>query len=301
MVYGVIEYGLAEHSEDPPDTEEISIQEQLVDELDAREWGSGEAGEEEFISQGNQSVNWDHGPSWNRLYSASLEDDRIEIPEDMEDVPEQYLDYMCYVAQGDYRGPIDSDNEYYFKYSNSGEKGEIYGCPTPDTEDEIDKIWEWYGEEYEDEIARDNWSGLLWTESLECSIDYHDSIEKCKELNNESFGGRTDWRLPTKSELKQISPYEHDYGYNCNDEFQSCTGEVGHNAGPGSGHGMYDWDSDFAAGIEGHDFAWSQNLWADDLDNAHRVEPRNGSVNEGYAFTQSSASYNCVRCVAEDR
>ena len=276
MVYGVIEYGLAEHSEDPPDTEEISIQEQLVDELDARGWGSGEAGGEEFISQGNQSVNWDHGPSWNRLYSASLEDDRIEIPEDMEDVPDQYLDYMCYVAQGDYRGPIHYNNRYYFKYSDSSDTGDPDGCPTPDTLSEVDEIWEWVDE---GEIARDNWSGLLWTESLECNIDHYDSIDKCEELDK---GGREDWRLPTKNELMQISPYSHSYNYNDD-----------------SGHGMYDWDSDFAEGIIGYDYYWTPNLRADDLDRAFIVRPDSGNV---LTLTRTNTARNtCVRCVAEDR
>jgi|GEM_PF-3282737 len=235
-------------------------------------------------------------------------------------------DYSCYEQQGDYTGPIHLDNRYYFKYSDSSETGTLDGCPTPEDLTEVNDIWEWYetGENLGEYIARDNWSGLLWTAPLDCDeVDgyggddhWENSKNLCAGLGEEytkasedsESGGHTDWefedrdyewRLPTKNELKQISPYDHNYGPN------------GY-YNEGSGHGMKEWSEDSSMGdnpdfvdsrageSDNPDRYWSQNLQADNTSRAFLVRPSNGRVyNYLRAFT--TTSYSCVRCVAEDR
>ena len=207
----------------------------------------------------------------------------------------------CYIAQSEYTGPIHDNNQHYFKYSDSENTGDIQGCPTPETEAEVDDIWEWYDEP---EIARDTWSGLLWTKSLECEIDHYDSIDKCEDLD---MGGREDWRLPTKNELKQISPYDHSYGYNCNESHQNCTGEVDYE-NPGSGHGLKEWANDptmgdksefvssKAGGSSVDDRFWSRNIREDDPDRAFLVRPSGGVVS--FLIRTDALTVHCVRCVS---
>jgi len=327
------EYSYTEQGDiGPPDSGRVSHIKQLYNELEARGQGSDEPGEAEFQSQGNNTVEWDYGDVWNRIYSSSFP----RYPFGYERIPDQYSDYLCYLPQGDYKGPIHEDNRYYFKYSDSEDEGEIQGCPTPEDEAEVNEIWEWEedGEgNLGDYIARDTWSGLLWTAPLDCNVQGYDggndrwenSKNLCAGLGEEytepsgesgddsdwEFEDRDyEWRLPTKNELMQISPalasdhgdygdVGHSYGYNCNDDIQNCTGDVGYNEGPGSGHGMYDWNSDFAEGIIGYDRYWSQNLQADNESRAFLVRPFSGRV---FSLLRTSTYYGfCVRCVAEDR
>ena len=240
-------------------------------------------------------------------YFIGWDKDYTDVQEDLVVQPEEG---DCYDRQAAYRGPIHGDNTYYFKYSDSEDEGEIQGCPTPNTEAEVDEIWEWEedGEgNLGDYIARDNWSGLLWTAPLDCNVQgygggderWQNSKNLCAGLGEEfevpsgasgddsgwHFDSRDyEWRLPTKNELMQVAPYSHSYGPNGN-------------YNEGSGHGMNDFDEDFTEGITGSDRYWSQNLRADEEYQAFLVGPRTGLVYYNYRTTPESGT--CVRCVAE--
>ena len=76
------------YTDGPPDSGRVSYIKQLYNELDARGQGSDEPGEAEFQSQENETVEWDYGDVWNRIYSASFP----RYPFGYERIPDQYSD-----------------------------------------------------------------------------------------------------------------------------------------------------------------------------------------------------------------
>ena len=168
---------------------------------------------------------------------------------------ESPTDYTCYLMQANQVQGISIDDKYNYTISCS------------------------HGFDWEtvtaDDVLKDNITGLYWSKPSPDTLTHAGAITYCDELDLEE---RTDWRIPTKDELMQISP-------------APCT--VSECAGSYSGNNMNSYNSAFTTT---HWF-WSLNEVEENTDEAWTLGLYNGYV---FSSLKTSAGTARVRCVARD-
>ena len=53
-------------------------------------------------------------------------------------------------------------------------------------------------------VATDNLTGLVWQKDYASDKTWQEAFAYCKSLNNENYGGYSDWRLPNKNEVSSL-------------------------------------------------------------------------------------------------
>ncbi len=111
------------------------------------------------------------------------------------------------------------------------------------------------------EVVADQGSGLQWQKAIEAKLNWKQAREMCDGLN---YGGKDDWRLPSRKELMTIVKYRLN---NPASDFPDMPA-------------VYFWSSSTSSESEG--FAWGINF-------------RNGSLNN-----YDKASTQHTRCVRSE-
>ncbi len=122
------------------------------------------------------------------------------------------------------------------------------------------------------EIWKDNTTGLYWTEILTKNLDERMTWEEASNfcLQFDAFQ-KNDWRLPTKDEVMQIAPKEHEYGYKEGNDMHNAVGE------------------DFTQ----YSLIWTKTEVEEMINSAWTVSPYNGFV-----LNEIKTNKNDTRCVA---
>lgn len=132
-------------------------------------------------------------------YSFLLDNIHDALDDDINsDISGMLIDYIAEygIGESDRFAGVSIDDIDYDRLANmirESHKEEAYG--------EIEKEEEG---KPSDNVVEDPNTGLIWERSYDSNLTWYEAMKRPNELNAEEFEGFTDWRLPSKKELKKL-------------------------------------------------------------------------------------------------
>ncbi len=103
-----------------------------------------------------------------------------------------------------------------------------------------------YSRDNTNNIVTDNTTGLVWQDTTPASMNWNEALAYCTNL---SLGAFTDWRLPNRKELVNLSDYGR-YSSAIDPAFQSTISNNYWSSTTYAGDATYAWYVDFRTGVQ---------------------------------------------------